>query len=186
MKLREAVAPIRQRGECVGLEEIEDGRCTSAPRLLARFDEQEGLREVRAAARARASDEGFLPCRTEEGYGNCRACRRMWKARGKRGRPSAGRAALPAALPQPPWKTARLRRVAVGFPQSLGKPPAFGGSRPVSHSSHSPGDDDPFLSEKNSEKNPFGMLTHPTSVTYAPGLKCYPCSRSFMPSPLRG
>jgi len=117
-----------------------------------------------------------------EGYGNCRACRRMWKARGKRGRPSAGRAALPAALPQPPWKTARLRRVG-RFPTVAWKTARLRRSRPVSHSSHSPGDDD---ERERTSENPLGVLTNPTCVTYVPGLKCHPCLRSFMLPPLRG
>ena len=60
------------------------------------------------------------------------------EGRRKAHRPSAGRDALPAGLPQPPWKTARLRRVAAGFPQALGKPPALGGSRIGFPHSHSP------------------------------------------------
>ena len=62
--------------------------------------------------------ENFARRDGRRGLWNCRACRRLWKAGGKRARPSAGLGALPAALPQPPWKTARLRRVAAGFPQA--------------------------------------------------------------------
>jgi len=58
--------------------------------------------------------------------------------------------AFPAALPQPPWKTAR--QGAVGFPQPLGKPPAK--ARSVSHSSHSPDDDEKPLQNFQKEEDP--------------------------------
>lgn len=80
-----------------------------------------------AATRADLIDRGLPPnLRVENldrsdvpgGLWNCRACRRLWKADGKRVRPSAGRSALPRRAP-----TAALEKlpasggVAAGFPQ---------------------------------------------------------------------
>ncbi len=163
-------------GEPVGLEEVDDGVWSLyfGPRLLARC----GLREVRRPARTRVSDEG--PCRTEEGYGNCRVCRRMWKARGKRGR-AFGRSRRSSRRPPTTALENPEDRVSHSRLESWAE------DGPPSHSSHSPDDDDfsrrPLRGKRRRRRTRFaGRRPASREEDRFAGKRgtCNPCTRSVV------